>query len=116
MTFINPAHLGGLWQMMPGVREVNLFSRQAGSGLSSAITSKAEKRPIDSNERKIAEIGVDVDACTFHVWPSTFSDSSYEPQPSDIVEESNGNRWEVVSTRLEMMETRTKLTCVQIFT
>lgn len=116
MAFINQPHLAGLWAMMPGVRNVNLYSRQAGSTLSSAISAKAEKRPIDSNERKLSDIAVDVDACTFHVWPSTFSDASYVCQPSDIIEEANGNRWEVVSTRLEMMETRTKLTCVQVFT
>lgn len=115
MTFINQPHLSGLWAMMPGVRNVNLYSRQANSALSAAISSKAEKRPIDSSERKLSDIAVDTDACTFHVWPSTFSDSSYEPQPSDVIEEANGNRWEIISTRLEMMETRTKLTCVQIF-
>lgn len=102
--------------MMPDVKTVSLLGRQAGSTLAGAVTSKAEKRPIDSNERKIAEIAVDTDACTWHLWPSTFSDITYEPQPSDLVEESSGTRWEIVSLRLEMMETRYKAVCVQVFT
>lgn len=116
MGLINKANLGSLFSMMPDVKTVNLLKRQAGSVLGEGVTSKAEKRPIDSNERKLAEIAVDTDACVWHVWPSTFSDVSYKPQPSDLVEETDGTRWEVVSLRLEMMETRYKATCVQVFT
>jgi hypothetical protein len=122
---IVPSHLGGLWKMLPGIREVYLYSRNAGSSLGNPVISKAEKRPIDINDRKIAELGLDVEAATFHVWPSTFSDKAYTPSPDDVLREyssdsdscgeSSSVSWEIISVRREMMETRIKLTVTQLF-
>lgn len=122
---ITPGHLGGLWRMMPGTRQVYLYQRSANSGLGNPVLAIAEKRPLDINDRKIAEIGIDIEAATFHVWPSTFSDKSFSPSPDDILEEfssssdscgeSTSVRWEILSARREMMETRIKLTVTQLF-
>ena len=114
-TLINAESLGLIHLCIPGVRSVNLYPRNAGSVTGNGVMSKAEKRPIDDTEKKASDISVETESCIFHVWPSTFSDTTYDPKVFHLVEESDGTRWEVKSVRREMLESRLKLTVIQLF-
>ena len=108
--------LADLHEIIPGIRTVNLYPMGAGSVLGSAIeVTAAEKRPTDrKDEAIIARMEVELDATVFHLWPSTFS-SHHKVSIDDVIVEGNGDRWQVKVARLEMMDTRWRCLCVQMY-
>lgn len=122
---MDKSQLDDLYSMLPAIKPATIYERKSTGTYDPAqpiAVSASEKRPIDVADNTLFDgVSGDIEKCVWHVWVSTMTgswDANFSAKSQVIgnkwlLKDSEGTEWVVLNARLEMMETRWRLTCVE---
>ena len=113
---LGPEDLADLHEIIPGIKPCKLYEQLADSQLGQPVNvGSSEKRPMSLKTQRLLDlVESEIETATFMLWVSTFS-RAVVVRANAVIEETSGKQWKVHSAKLEMMETRYRCECVEVF-